>query len=72
MGEVDDHTSITTHDNNKEAKSLDSPELEFSKDEVVLITRMFRLVGERLSLIAGRIPRRTAEEIEKYCTSRHT
>jgi hypothetical protein len=26
----------------------------------------------RWSLIAGRIPGRTAEEIEKYWTSRHT
>ncbi|KAI9094153.1 hypothetical protein K1719_026735 [Acacia pycnantha] len=43
---------------------------EFSEDEETLITRMYNLVGERWSLIAGRIPGRTAEEIEKYWTSR--
>ncbi|KAF8016689.1 hypothetical protein BT93_H2036 [Corymbia citriodora subsp. variegata] len=45
---------------------------EFSEDEETLITRMFKLVGERWSLIAGRIPGRTAEEIEKYWTARYS
>ncbi|KAF5755849.1 putative transcription factor MYB-related family [Helianthus annuus] len=31
---------------------------------------MYKLVGERWSLIAGRIPGRTAEEIKEYWTSR--
>ncbi|KAK8657505.1 hypothetical protein V6N13_035736 [Hibiscus sabdariffa] len=44
--------------------------LEFSEDEETLIVRMFNLVGKRWSLIAGRIPGRTAEEIEKYWTWR--
>ncbi|KAI4298685.1 hypothetical protein L6164_032216 [Bauhinia variegata] len=43
-------------------------ELEFSEDEEALIARMFSLVGPRWSLIAGRIPGRTAQEIEKYWT----
>lgn len=46
--------------------------IEFSEDEETLITRMFNLVGERWSLIAGRIPGRTAEEIEKYWTTRYS
>ncbi|KAJ6885584.1 MYB-like transcription factor ETC1 isoform X1 [Populus alba x Populus x berolinensis] len=46
--------------------------LEFSKDEETLIIRMFNLVGERWSLIAGRIPGRTAEEIEKYWNTRYS
>ncbi|RVW66442.1 Transcription factor CPC [Vitis vinifera] len=54
-----------------EGSSQDS-KLEFSEDEETLITRMFNLVGERWSLIAGRIPGRTAEEIEKYWTSRYS
>ncbi|WOL15156.1 hypothetical protein Cni_G23937 [Canna indica] len=45
---------------------------DFSEDEEKLIARMFNLVGERWSLIAGRIPGRTAEEIEKYWTSRYS
>ncbi|KAA8520001.1 hypothetical protein F0562_014308 [Nyssa sinensis] len=47
-------------------------ELEFSEDEEALIIRMYNLVGERWSLIAGRIPGRTAEEIEKYWNSRYS
>ncbi|XP_020204111.1 transcription repressor MYB5, partial [Cajanus cajan] len=47
-----------------------SSKVEFSEDEETLIIRMYKLVGERWSLIAGRIPGRTAEEIEKYWTSR--
>ncbi|KAE9458192.1 hypothetical protein C3L33_09905, partial [Rhododendron williamsianum] len=48
------------------------PELQFSEDEETLIIRMFNLVGERWSLIAGRIPGRTAEEIKKYWNSRYS
>ncbi|PIA57882.1 hypothetical protein AQUCO_00500060v1 [Aquilegia coerulea] len=45
---------------------------EFSEDEAELIFRMFKLVGERWHLIAGRIPGRTAQQIEKYWTSRYS
>ncbi|KDP20791.1 hypothetical protein JCGZ_21262 [Jatropha curcas] len=45
---------------------------EFSEDEEALVIRMYNLVGERWSLIAGRIPGRTAEEIEKYWNSRYS
>ncbi|XP_040986910.1 MYB-like transcription factor ETC1 [Juglans microcarpa x Juglans regia] len=45
--------------------------LQFSEDEETLVVIMFNLVGERWSLIAGRIPGRTAEEIEKYWNSRY-
>ncbi|GFP94699.1 myb-like transcription factor etc1 [Phtheirospermum japonicum] len=45
--------------------------LQFSKDEEALIVRMYNLVGKRWTLIAGRIPGRTAEEIEKYWESRY-
>ncbi|KAJ0974786.1 hypothetical protein J5N97_016751 [Dioscorea zingiberensis] len=43
---------------------------EFSEDEQALITRMYNLLGDRWSLIAGRIPGRTADEIERYCKSK--
>ncbi|KAK2644412.1 hypothetical protein Ddye_019607 [Dipteronia dyeriana] len=39
---------------------------DFSEDEETLIRRMYDLLGKRWHLIAGRIPGRTAEEIEKY------
>ncbi|RWW10809.1 hypothetical protein BHE74_00025965 [Ensete ventricosum] len=47
--------------------------MDFSEDEEKLIARMYNLVGQsRWSLIAGRIPGRTAKEIEKYWTSRYS
>ncbi|WCJ20166.1 MYB-like transcription factor ETC1 [Euphorbia peplus] len=71
MGDFN-HTSNdpTGDDNDKDEKSQDSRP-DFSEDEESLITRMFNLVGQRWSLIAGRIPGRTAEEIEKYWTSKY-
>ncbi|XP_031090637.1 MYB-like transcription factor ETC1 isoform X2 [Ipomoea triloba] len=62
--QVDSIVEVTSKDLEKE--------LVFSEDEEILITRMFNLVGERWSLIAGRIPGRTAEEIEKYWNSRYS
>ncbi|KAI3456417.1 hypothetical protein Pfo_013080 [Paulownia fortunei] len=53
----------------QEVNSKES-QVQFSKDEEALIVRMYNLVGERWSLIAGRIPGRTAEEIKKYWVSR--
>ncbi|XP_044496184.1 MYB-like transcription factor ETC1 [Mangifera indica] len=61
----------TEETNREEQKSQDCNKMEFSEDEELLIARMFNLVGERWALIAGRIPGRTAEEIEKYWTVRH-
>ncbi|KAG4390440.1 hypothetical protein AAZX31_06G283300 [Glycine max] len=61
-------------DNNVSAvsteKSSQVSDVEFSEAEEILIAMVYNLVGERWSLIAGRIPGRTAEEIEKYWTSR--
>ncbi|KAF2304684.1 hypothetical protein GH714_037474 [Hevea brasiliensis] len=73
MGDSLDHTSndTTSDDSKADVKSQDSRP-DFSEDEESLIARMFRLVGERWSLIAGRIPGRTAEEIEKYWTSKYS
>ncbi|KAA8520067.1 hypothetical protein F0562_014323 [Nyssa sinensis] len=70
MGDLEN----TSDDSSEDQKDMTSKasKLEFSEDEELLIARMFRLVGKRWSLIAGRIPGRTAEEIEKYWTSRHS
>ncbi|OAY25978.1 transcription factor CPC [Manihot esculenta] len=56
---------------NSQAESNEEKTLEFSEDEEALVIRMYNLVGKRWSLIAGRIPGRTAEEIEKYWNSRY-
>ncbi|CAI0449853.1 unnamed protein product [Linum tenue] len=37
-----------------------------NEQEEDLISRMYRLVGQRWDLIAGRIPGRTPEEIERF------
>ncbi|CAA6660684.1 unnamed protein product [Spirodela intermedia] len=42
---------------------------EFQEDEVDLIIRLHRLLGNRWSLIAGRIPGRTANDIKNYWNS---
>eukprot|EP01018_Ginkgo_biloba_P023441 Gb_13973 [translate_table: standard] len=39
---------------------------KISPDEEDLIIRLHNLLGDRWSWIAGRIPGRTAEEIERY------
>uniref|UniRef100_A0A6N2MP19 Uncharacterized protein n=1 Tax=Salix viminalis TaxID=40686 RepID=A0A6N2MP19_SALVM len=61
-----DGLSVDSRDTSQDSK------LEFSEDEETLVIRMYNLVGERWTLIAGRIPGRTAEEIEKYWTSRYS
>ncbi|KAL8153126.1 hypothetical protein V2J09_010886 [Rumex salicifolius] len=73
MADLDHHSSTSEQyfQDSREDRRTREPKLEFSEDEEVLIARMFNLVGERWSLIAGRIPGRTAEEIQKYWTSRY-
>nr|ABK23031.1 unknown [Picea sitchensis] len=39
---------------------------DISADEEDLIIRLHKLLGDRWALIAGRLPWRTTEEIEKY------
>ncbi|XP_011037720.1 PREDICTED: MYB-like transcription factor ETC1 [Populus euphratica] len=69
MADTEHSSSDETSVDSREETSQES-NLEFSEDEETLIIRMFNLVGERWSLIAGRIPGRTAEEIEKYWNTR--
>ncbi|KAE8655743.1 Transcription factor CPC [Hibiscus syriacus] len=53
-------------------ETSEEPKLKFSEDEESLILRMYNLVGQRWALIAGRIPGRTAEEIEEYWNTRYS
>ncbi|KAJ4745581.1 R3 MYB transcription factor [Rhynchospora pubera] len=66
-----DSSSENNSSDSREESSQDS-KTEFSEDEEALIATMYRLIGERWALIAGRVPGRTAEEIEKYWTSRYS
>ncbi|XP_061374159.1 MYB-like transcription factor ETC3 [Gastrolobium bilobum] len=45
--------------------------IDMSEQEEDLIRRMYGLVGDRWDLIAGRIPGRKAEEIERFWIMRH-
>ncbi|KAI4319984.1 hypothetical protein MLD38_033513 [Melastoma candidum] len=50
----------------EEVTSMEWKDVEMSAQEVDLIYRMHRLVGDRWDLIAGRIPGRRVEEIERF------
>ncbi|KAD6795701.1 hypothetical protein E3N88_06597 [Mikania micrantha] len=64
-------TSIDASTSTKESSNHEA-RAPFSDEEKTLIARMYNLVGERWSLIAGRIPGRSAGEIEKYWTSKNS
>ncbi|VVA11250.1 Hypothetical predicted protein, partial [Prunus dulcis] len=57
-----------------ESDEVISDEWEFinmTEQEEDLLYRMYRLVGPRWDLIAGRIPGRKPEELERYWIMRH-
>ncbi|CAL9213338.1 unnamed protein product [Arabidopsis halleri] len=56
----------TVASSSEEVSSLEWEEIAMAQEEEDLICRMYKLVGERWDLIAGRIPGRTAEEIERF------
>ncbi|KAA8528251.1 hypothetical protein F0562_035498 [Nyssa sinensis] len=61
-------TKIT---NSEEVSSIEWKSINMTEQEEDLINRMYRLVGDRWDLIAGRIPGRKAEEIERFWIMRH-
>ncbi|WOG97049.1 hypothetical protein DCAR_0416388 [Daucus carota subsp. sativus] len=57
-----------------ECQDSGSSQLEIIKmtdEEEDLILRMYRLVGQRWHLIAGRLPGRKPEEIQRFWTVKH-
>ncbi|CAF2034287.1 hypothetical protein BRARA_I00069 [Brassica rapa] len=50
----------------EEVSSLEWEAVNMNQEEEDLICRMHKLVGNRWELIAGRIPGRTAEEVERF------
>ncbi|KAI4304288.1 hypothetical protein MLD38_039820 [Melastoma candidum] len=72
MADPEHSSSGDSNVDSREEESSEDSKLKFSEDEENLIIRMYNLVGERWSLIAGRIPGRTAEEIEKYWNTRYS
>ncbi|KAJ4828621.1 hypothetical protein Tsubulata_041755 [Turnera subulata] len=55
----------------EEVSSIEWEFIKMSEQEEDLIYRMHKLVGDRWALIAGRIPGRKAEEIERFWIMRH-
>ncbi|KAG2279036.1 hypothetical protein Bca52824_061591 [Brassica carinata] len=50
----------------EEVSSLEWEAVNMNQEEEDLVCRMHKLVGNRWELIAGRIPGRTAEEVERF------
>ncbi|KAA3476224.1 transcription factor CPC-like [Gossypium australe] len=55
----------------EEVSSIEWEFINMSEQEEELIYRMYKLVGDRWGLIAGRIPGRKAEEIERFWIMSH-
>ncbi|XP_062215388.1 MYB-like transcription factor ETC3 isoform X1 [Phragmites australis] len=55
----------------KEVNSTAQHFVDFTEAEEDIVLRMHRLVRNRWDLIAGRIPGRTAEEVEMFWTRKH-
>ncbi|KAJ6334630.1 hypothetical protein OIU78_011491 [Salix suchowensis] len=62
---------IITYCPDQEVSSIEWEFITMSEQEEDLIYRMYKLVGDRWALIAGRVPGRKAEEIERYWIMRH-
>ncbi|VFQ75620.1 unnamed protein product [Cuscuta campestris] len=69
-------SSSSSHNNNNnneaEVSSMAWELIKMSPQEEDLIHRMHHIVGDRWGLIAGRIPGRTAEEIERFWIMKHS
>ncbi|KAL9253565.1 Transcription factor TRY-like protein [Drosera capensis] len=58
-------------DTNSLFRSIEWEFINMTEEEEDLIFRMYKLVGDRWALIAGRVPGRKAEEIERFWIMRH-
>ncbi|KAI4315518.1 hypothetical protein L6164_028316 [Bauhinia variegata] len=63
--------SIRSSTTSEEVSSTEWELAGMSEQEEDLIHRMYKLVGSRWDLIAGRLPGRKAEEIERFWIMRH-
>ncbi|PIA34568.1 hypothetical protein AQUCO_03700095v1 [Aquilegia coerulea] len=61
----------TTKQEFEEVSSIEWEFIQMSDQEEDLIYRMHKLVGDRWDLIAGRIPGRKPEEIERFWIMKH-
>ncbi|PIN26517.1 hypothetical protein CDL12_00720 [Handroanthus impetiginosus] len=56
----------------QEANSIEWEFINMTEQEEDIISRMHKLVGDKWELIAGRVPGRTAEEIERFWLMRNS
>ncbi|KAM7463713.1 hypothetical protein LguiA_031834 [Lonicera macranthoides] len=63
---LQEQPKITTIFDFEEVSSVEWELIKMSEQEEDLICRMYRLVGRRWDLIAGRVPGRKPEEIERF------
>ncbi|CAK9143187.1 unnamed protein product [Ilex paraguariensis] len=64
--------NMASSSNSEEVSSIEWEFIKMTAQEEDLVNRMYRLVGDRWELIAGRVPGRKAEEIERYWMMRHS
>ncbi|XP_010469855.1 PREDICTED: MYB-like transcription factor ETC2 [Camelina sativa] len=64
-------TKFTRHDS-EEVSSIQWEFISMTEQEEDLISRMYRLVGDRWDLIAGRVVGRKANEIERFWIMRNS
>ncbi|XP_010414268.1 PREDICTED: MYB-like transcription factor ETC2 isoform X2 [Camelina sativa] len=64
-------TKFTRHDS-EEVSSIQWEFIRMTEQEEDLISRMYRLVGDRGDLIAGRVVGRKANEIERFWIMRNS
>ncbi|CAN7000195.1 hypothetical protein Bca4012_050834 [Brassica carinata] len=57
---------IVASSSSQEVSSIEWEALNMNQEEEDLVCRMHKLVGDRWELSAGRIPGRTAQEIERF------
>ncbi|WOK93818.1 hypothetical protein Cni_G02519 [Canna indica] len=55
----------------EEVSSVEWELINMTEQEEDLVYRMFRLVGDRWDLIAGRIPGRRSEDLERFWIMKH-
>ncbi|KAF8008465.1 hypothetical protein BT93_K2208 [Corymbia citriodora subsp. variegata] len=62
---------IARPSDSEEVSSTEWEDINMTEQEEDLIRRMHRLVGEKWELIAGRVPGRSAAEIERFWIMKH-
>lgn len=66
------HPNIRKHPLCEEVSSIEWEFIDMTEQEEDIINRMHKLVGDKWALIAGRVPGRKAEEIERFWLMRNS